>query len=249
MKNLFQLFVLFFSGFCFAQQDTLYIYGPGGPFEPMTEAAKIFSEKNKTPVKVVKGPFGKWKDNAKVNADIIYSGSEYMMTNFIKELESIDSESVYPLYLRKSGIIVRKGNPKKIKNIQDLLKSNINIMVVNGAGLIGIWEDIIGKKKNINELRSFRKNIVFYAENSGQAQKQWEGNKKIDAWISWNIWQKKNTEAADFIELDEKFTTYRDCGIALTFKGKNKKNAIGFYNFLKSKDVQRIFEKWGWTEN
>ena len=234
------------QGIAYAQQDTVFVYGPGGPYPAIKEAALVFSKENKVAVKVVAGPVSKWEKDAKENADIIYSGSEFMMTNFTKKFDFIKKETITPLYLRKSGLLVRPGNPKHIHSFSDILKPNIHIMVVTGAGLTGVWEDMIGKTKSIDTLKMLRKNIVFYAANSGVAKKEWINNKNIDVWITWNIWQVANPNISDFVPVEEKFTMYRDCAIALTKNGEKKKTATEFFNFLKSKDAKPIFKKWGW---
>lgn len=255
IKNIIFILVCFASQMGFTQTqsiqyDTLYIFGPGGPYPAIKEVADVFSKKNKVPVKVTKGPFAQWKEQAQKQADLIYSGSEFMMSHFEKELDII-KESVYPLYLRQSGLIVRPNNPKNIKKWEDLQQPNIRIMVVNGAGLTGVWEDLAGRDKNIEALRAIRKNIVCYAENSGQAQEQWLENDAIDVWITWNTWQKSNPETADFVALDEAHTVYRDCGIA-AIRDRVPHNLLAgeFLKFIKSEEVKPIFEKWGWiTQN
>lgn len=230
-----------------AQTDTIYLYGPGGPYPAMNEAAKIYSKQHNVIIKVTKGPLKNWKIPAKTHADIIYSGSEFMMTNFIRIFNpAIIQGSVTPLYLRKSGLLVRPGNPLKIEGMKDLTKPGIRILVVNGAGLTGVWEDMAGRTQNLEFLKNIRKNIVFYAANSGVAKKEWSLNKNIDVWITWNIWQISNPHLADFVPVKERYTIYRDCGIALTQKGNRNKAAAAFFNFLKSKNVMPVFEKWGW---
>ncbi|WKS95393.1 substrate-binding domain-containing protein [Riemerella columbina] len=123
-----------------------------------------------------------------------------MMTNFIQDLGIIDEATVYPLYLRELGLIVRKGNPKNIRNFEDLLQPNTKIMVVNGAGLTGTWEDLVMRYSvDIKKLRLFRKNIVMFAINSGAAAQTWKNSPEIEVWLSWNIWQKQNETTADFV--------------------------------------------------
>ena len=248
MKNLI-LVILFAIGIqntTFAQKDTIYVYGPGGPYPAMNDIAKEFSKIHNITVIVNKGPVSKWEMKAKKNADIIYSGSEYMMTDFTKKFRNIKTSTISPLYLRKSGVLVRPGNPKGIHSLLDLLKPDIHILVVTGAGLTGVWETMIGKTKDIDKLKALRKNITFFAANSGVANKKWIDDKKIDVWVTWNIWQISNSSLADFIPVKEKYTVYRDCGIALTTKGSNSKNAKEFFNFVQSQRVQPIFKKWGW---
>ena len=66
------------------QTDTLHVYGPGGPFTAFTECAKLFSAKTGILVKVTGGPEPKWLAQAQQNADIIYGGAAYMLTQFIQ---------------------------------------------------------------------------------------------------------------------------------------------------------------------
>jgi len=234
------------QGISYGQQDTVFVYGPGGPYPAMNEAASVFSNERNVVIKVIKGSVSKWEKSAKLNADIIYSGSEFMMTNFSKKFNLIKKETISPLYLRKSGLLVRPGNPKNITSFSDILKPHIRVLVVTGAGLTGVWESMIGQTKSIDSLKMLRKNILFYAANSGLAKKEWINDKSIDIWITWNIWQISNPNLADFIPVKEKFTIYRDCGISLTTNSKDNNTAIDFFNFLKSKKAEPIFKKWGW---
>jgi len=231
-----------------AAEETLLVYGPGGPYPAMKEAAEAFGNLQNVKVEVVAGPTNQWIEKAKKDADIIYSGAEYMMTDFIFAMEGgIDESTVTPLYLRPSSILVRPGNPKKIRDFPDLLKPGMRLLVVNGAGQAGLWEDIAGKDGDIEAVKTFRKNIIAYAPNSGAAKKVWTENKDIDAWFIWNIWQVANRDLADLVPMSKPYVLYRDCGIALTKQGKGKELAKKFYEFVQSKDVARIFAKWGWT--
>jgi len=249
MKKLFLFIIICFLSFSnsFAQKDTIHIYGPGGPFPAMREVANLFEKKHDIKIIITKGPMKKWETQAKLNADLFFSGSENMMTSIVNNFQNeVNDDTVYPLFYRKSGLIVRKGNPKKIQDIKDLEKPNLNIMVVNEAGLIGVWEDIFGKLKNMDSFRKIRSNIISYADNSAIAEKNWKENKNIDVWVTWNIWQISNSENSDFINLKDKYTIYRDCGILLSKNGENEEKTKLFYEFLKSKESEIVFNKWGW---
>lgn len=67
--------------------ETLKAYGPGGPAPAMKEAAQAFEKKTGAKVEVTAGPTPQWKDRAKADADLIFSGSEHMMADFVKALE------------------------------------------------------------------------------------------------------------------------------------------------------------------
>lgn len=227
--------------------DALYVYGPGGPAPAMKEAAAAFASKHGVQVEVTAGPTPSWIDKAKQNADVIYSGSETMMTDFVVALEGrIDEKTVVPLYLRPMSILVRPGNPKRVKGFQDLLKPGLKVLVVNGAGQNGAWEDMAGRKGDIGTVRKLRSNIVNYAPNSAAARTTWIENTDIDVWLIWNIWQVANPKLADTVAIEADYAIYRDTGVALSQQGAKKPVAKQFIDFLQSKDGARIFAKWGW---
>ncbi|ECO0809185.1 hypothetical protein AAL09_12175 [Salmonella enterica subsp. enterica serovar Newport] len=119
IKNPFVFLALFCSSSAvFADVN---VYGPGGPGPAVKAAAEAFSLSSGVKVKVVSGPTENWKDIAKGDADLIYSGSESMITNFESEFQIIPG-SVLPLYLRPAIILVRKGNSLKITGIKGLMK-------------------------------------------------------------------------------------------------------------------------------
>ena len=246
------MYILLFSaltttGMLSAQQTTIQVFGPGGPYPAINEAADLYAKTHNISIEVTKGPTGNWMDKAKINADIIYSGAEFMMTDFINAMDGgIDETTVVPLYLRPSGLLVRPGNPKNIKDFDDIEKSGLKILVVNGAGQTGLWEGMAGKQGNVETVKAVRKNIMHFAPNSGEAKQYWIDHPEVDVWIIWNIWQVSNPDIADFVPVSRKYVQYRDCGVALTKTGKQKEAVKGFYKFLQSKEAAPIFKKWGW---
>ena len=229
-------------------QDVINVYGPGGPAPAIQEAAKAFSAANQMTVNVVAGPTNQWIGKAKQDADIVFSGAENMMTDFAKALPgAFDLVDAQPMYLRPVAILVRPGNPKKIRGFRDLLAPGIKVLTVAGAGQTGLWEDVAGRTGDIAMVRAFRKNMVFpEAANSGAAKQQWTEQKDIDAWLIWNIWQVANPELAQVVPMDEPFRIYRDTGVVLTHKGSAQPKAKAFVEFLQSPAGQKIFAKWGW---
>ena len=230
-----------------AAEEKLLVYGPGGPFPAMKEAGEAFSRAHGVAVEVTGGPTDTWIAKARSEADLIYSGSEYMMTDLVKAMEgAVDEASIAPLYLRPSAILVRPGNPKHIRDLPDLAKPGTKVLVVQGAGQTGMWEDMAGKQGDLKLLRSLRKNIAAHAPNSGAAKRLWTEDPSFDAWIIFNIWQVANPKLADLVPVGKDYVVYRDCGAALTKKGQASKAAKEFVAFLASKDGAAIFKKWGW---
>jgi accessory colonization factor AcfC len=214
----------------------------------MKEAAQTFSAKRQVDVQVTAGPTPLWKEKAMQDSDLIFSGSEYMMTDFVqKDLPGIlRPEAVQTLYLRPSAILVRPGNPKKIHGVRDLAKPGMRVLVVQGAGQMGLWEDVAGRNGDVGLVRAFRKQIVLSAANSAEARKSWIADPTLDAWLIWNIWQKANPELADAIPTEPELTVYRSCGAALTTRTSQPVLAAEFLAFLGSAEGRAIFAKWGW---
>jgi accessory colonization factor AcfC len=226
----------------------LRAYGPGGPAPAMREAAKEFGAKKGIVVEITAGPTLAWKDQAMKNADLIFSGSEYMMTDFVrKDLPGlIDSSTIRTLYLRPSAILVRPGNPKGIKGIKYLVKPGIKILVVEGAGQVGMWEDVAGRTGDVKLVDGVRRNIGLFASNSAEAKKLWNSDMSYDAWLIWTIWQKESPASADLVNTETENTIYRSCGIAITTRSGQKVIAKDFADFVQSAEGQEIFKKWGW---
>jgi len=231
-----------------AHAETVRVYGPGGPLPAMKEAVAAFNAAHTgTTVEITAGPTPAWIEKAKADADVIYSGSEVMMTDFANALgDKLDASTAMPLYLRSTSILVRPGNPKGIKGVADLLKPGHRILVVNGSGQQGLWEDVVGRLGKIESVRAFRSNIVSYASNSAVARDAWTKDTSIDAWLIWGIWQVSNPALADQVAVEPEYTIYRDTGVALTKAGAQKPEAKAFATYLATPEAGRIFAKWGW---
>ncbi|MDQ0470219.1 substrate-binding domain-containing protein [Labrys wisconsinensis] len=226
--------------------EPLHVYGPGGPLPAMNEAAATFGKAHGIDVIVTAGPTPQWVDKAKQDADVIFSGSEVMMSDFIKAVPDIDPSSVKPLYLRAAAILVRPGNPGHIQGLADLLKPGHRIIVVNGAGQQGLWEDVAGRRGDIESVKAFRSNIAVVAGNSAEAKAAWTKDPTLDAWLIWTIWQKANPTLADQVAVEPDYAIYRDAGVALTERGQTRMEAKQFVQFLESPQGAKIFQKWGW---
>lgn len=242
-----------------APAETLYVYGPGGPLPAMRDAAAAFGRTHGVHVAVTGGPTPQWLAKARQDADVIFSGAEHMMTDFERLFSDsaagatastrIDAATITPLYLRPSAILVRKGNPKRIRRFEDLLRPGLRLLVVQGAGQTGLWEDMAGRTGDISVVRAFRGNIGAVAPTSGDARKLWVDDQGFDAWIIWNVWQVANPELADLVPVAPQWRVYRDAGVALTVRGNARRHAREFATFLQTPDGARIFARWGWITN
>ncbi|MGG4456040.1 extracellular solute-binding protein [Brevibacillus porteri] len=224
--------------------QVIRVYGPGGPLGPIKEAAEHFSAETGMKVEVTAGPEGNWIRQAKQDADIIFGGSEYMLQEFIfNHPEMIDTKSRTELYPRAAGILVRKGNPKKIESLEDLTKKGVKIIDVNGAGQLGLWEDLAGRKGLIE---SISQNSNLSVKSSAEAIERWKSNASLDAWITYESWHYRLQDVTDLVELPENEKLYRGTPIALTKITDQKKEAQQFIDYLRTEESHQIFQKWGW---
>lgn len=224
--------------------DIVKVYGPGGPLGPMKELAEQFTKETGIKVEVIGGPEEKWIGQAKKDADIIFGGSEYMLTTFmIHHPDILDEKTRTELYARPAGILVRKGNPKNIQSIEDLTKKGVKIIDVSGAGQLGLWEDLAGRKGLIP---SIEENIATSVKTSAEAIDLWKASSKYDAWITYESWHYRLSDVTDLVELPEQDKLYRGTPISMTKRSDNKKEAKLFIQYLKTDKSHRVFQKWGW---
>jgi accessory colonization factor AcfC len=66
-----------------AQEKGLRIFGPEGLSAPMKDCAEMFSKKYGIQAEVLAEPEATWIARARQEADVIYEGSEYMLTQVI----------------------------------------------------------------------------------------------------------------------------------------------------------------------
>ncbi len=226
------------------QNDTLYAYGPGGPQAAMADCAAVFSKKMSIPVKVIAGPEAKWIEQAKQNADVVFGGAEYMLTQFKMQHPGLmDSTTRTELYKRAAGILVRPGNPKKIKTLKDLTKPGINILEITGAGQLGMWEDLAGRQ---NLIGGIQKNIKGAFANTALAIDAWKSDNKYDAVIIFESWYLRLKDVSQLIKIPVDQTVYRGTPTAITAITNKKDKAQQFIRFLLSDEGHAIFKKWGW---
>ena len=235
----------------YSAQADVNLYGPGGPHTALIKVGQSFEAATGIKVNVHFGPQASWNDNAKKNADILFGASEQSaLAIATAHQQAFDINKIEPLYLRPAIILVKKGNPKNIQGLTDLTKPGIGIVVPEGAGIsntsgTGVWEDMIGRTGDINQVTKFRKNIVQYTPNSGGARKAFLEDPRVDAWVTWIDWAKSNPDFGDVVKIEDQFVVYRDVNIVL--KNNPDKDTKQFAEYLKGEKSKQIFQQLGWS--
>jgi accessory colonization factor AcfC len=226
-------------------------FGPGGPAPAMRVAAEAFRTAHGTPVEIIAGPTPQWAGRVAEEADLVFSGAEYMMDEFIARFaDALDATTRRSLYIRPSALLVRPGNPRGYGGLRDLLSrppAQARILATGGAGQVALYEDIAARTGEIALLRAMRERIVLVAPNTGAAQQEWRGKPDAyDVWLVWNHWQIAAPEHAALVEIEEPFRIWRSAGSVLSRRGAARAEARRFEAFLTAAEGRAAFERFGW---
>lgn len=224
--------------------QTLHVYGPGGPAEPMKECAAAFTKQTGTAVEVTAGPETQWLDKALQDADVLYGGAEYMLTQTaLAHPGLLDEKSRQSLYAREAAVLVRPGNPKHIRRLEDLTRPGVRLLDVNGAGQLGMPEDMARSPQLIAGLQ---RNVRTSVKSSAEAVQLWQQQpQEYDAWITYASWQPR-LPGSLLVRLPRAQRVYRGTPVALTQRTTLPAPAREFVAFLQSEAGHAIFRKWGW---
>jgi accessory colonization factor AcfC len=201
-----------------ARDGVIRLYGACGPQNALRNVADAWERSNDLRVRITCGPEPTWSRQAQVDADIIWGTSEQSMTAFLQSFPSFPSKDVVPIYLRPAIIAVKTGNPRRIQRFEDLLQPGIRIVVTEGSGIAntsgtGTWEDIAGRLGNLEDVKSFRRNIVAFSTGSGASFKAFK-ELDADAWITWPEWVVDNPKVLQEIPISSDRSIWRDLNIA-----------------------------------
>lgn len=214
----------------------LRIYGPGGPHEVLLECAARYRELHGRAVEVLKGGPGRLDRLASQDGDLYYGGAEFMLHDFDRRNPGVlDLRTVELLYPRRVGIIVRKGNPRTIRGLEDLQREGIRVLKASRESMHEYHDgQLEGGRPYIPEPYSGR-----------DALKAWRADQTIDAWITYKSWHAVLAAEADFVELPTD-RALRFTPIAIIARTPNRQEAERFIAFLKSPEAGRIFKEHGW---
>ncbi|QLA15979.1 substrate-binding domain-containing protein [Desulfolutivibrio sulfoxidireducens] len=214
----------------------LAVYGPGGPYPPMRACAEAFSREFGIPVTVVKGQPEAIADRVAVDGDVYYGGAPYMMDDFIREHPGVvDASTVRELFSRRIGIIVRRGNPKGVRDVADLRRPGISILDVALENMEAFRGDVPGGRTNVGQ-------GVVSGEEGFAA---WEGNPGLDAWVTYRSWFVRMTHGEEFLPIAAP-DGLRATPVALTRRTQRRADAVAFLDYLATDAAHRVFQEYGW---
>jgi len=227
-----------------SRPEELRVYGPGGPLTPVRGCAERFARARGVKVVVDGGPEERWWPRAETDADVVFEASEYMLTDFDRRHPGfLDRATRVSLWVRPAGILVRRGNPKGIRRLEDLARPGVKILDLNGAAQVGLWEDLAGR---LGLIPALQRNVAAVVANTSEAIVAWRNQPELDAWITFLSWRDRLADEADAVELPEGQRLYRGTPVAATTRTPRRELAVAFIAFLGSEECHAVFRQAGW---
>jgi molybdate transport system substrate-binding protein len=239
--------VVMFSGCGKEAEDKVVKAFCGAASKPaIEECSEAFEKQTGIRVEAQFGGSGIMLSRMKMSkmGDLFISGSPDYMINAERD-EVIVPGSVKILAYMVPAIVVRKGNPKDIRSLEDLAKPGMRVAIGNPeavcAGLYAL--EIL---EHTGLLSPVANNIVVHAESCAKIVALITMD-RVDAVLGWRAfanWNPDETEAVMLSADEIPRLAYVPAGI-FTY-AENPELAQRFIDFLTSPDGQRIFTKWGY---
>ncbi len=227
-----------------AETPTLRAYGPGGPLTPVRGCGERFARARGVKVVVDGGPEERWVEQAGRDGDVVFAAAEHLLSDLVRRRPGlVDASTRVSLYDRRAAILVRRGNPRKLRSIQDLAREGVKLLDVNGAGQVGLWEDLAGRHGLIPALQ---RNIVLSVTNTAEAIAAWRDRPELDAWITFASWHDRLRDEADLVELPASERLFRGTPAALLARTGQRELGLAFLAFLQSEECHAVFRAAGW---
>jgi molybdate transport system substrate-binding protein len=239
------------SGLFAKDKETILIYCGITMVNPVKEIATILEKDLDVKIVMTQGGsadlFNALKNSN--TGDIYIPGEE----RYIKEYkpQGYFEEHMKNIGYNQAAIFVQKGNPSKVQNLKDLLRTDISTMLCDyNTGSIGkmtktILENYGGKK--------FFEDAYLNAVEVGTDSRNINAalNKKsIDLAVNWKstITFADNKNTIEMIEIDEKYAPKMHIPAILLKSSKNKDIAKKIIDYMAAKDGQAIMKKYGFVD-
>lgn len=224
-----------------SDSDKILVYCAAVARKPVAQAARQFEAKTGIKVEVQYGGSGMLLSGIRLThkGDIYIPIDEDYIA--MAKKDRLIGES-FPLALTYPVIAVRKGNPRKIMGIDDLLRKDVKLSLANpGTASIGrVTGEILGEKYGpIEKNATVTKAVVSDVANDVKMG-------LVDAGIIWNALLPQYPEL-DRVDVPVFKKNHRKITAAFLTTSKNRDAAMKFVKYLTSEDGGiRIFKKMGY---
>ena len=226
-------------------RPVLRVYCGGTMRRPMEELIPQFEAEHHVRIETFYNGCGVLVGQMKGGAEgDVYYACDSSFMNEAKGIGAIDeSYPVAAITHFRPVIMVKKGNPKNIRTIDDLgspgLKIGLGVATHGAVGRTG-WQ-IIRRSPKFEQIK---KNICEESPTADYLATQMIS--QLDAVIIWDVVARNYANDSDMVPIGESLT---DQPIALMKKSANPELARQFIEFMRSAQAREVFAKHGFIVN
>ncbi len=243
--------ILLIATLSYANTKPLLIFYCGSTMvKPITEISKLVEQKHNCTIYIKKGGSKTLYNilKSKKVGDLYLPGSDSYRKKNLEDGFLLDAQYIG---FNKAAIFVQKGNPKGVKNLDDLLRKDINTILCNPySGSIGkMTKKLLTKYKGAEFLEDAYDRAVDIATQSKMINNTLI-KKEMDLSINWRataFWS-DNAKYIDIIEIDNSIAPKKKLVINLLSFSKHPNIAKDFMKIAASKEGQKIMRKYGFLE-
>jgi len=244
---LFILNIFIFS--CVNNDEKILIFAGSVSKPAIEEFVKMFENETGIKTEVVFGGSGFILSQMIMSnkGDIYFPGSSDYM-EIAKQKDVVFAETERIICYLVPAINVKKGNPKHIKYLKDLLKKDVKIAIANPEGVcVGIYAiEIIEDNFTTNEKDEFKSHLLNY---TGSCSKTASAItlETVDAVIGWRVFEHWDNSNIETIALNKsEIVRIGYIPIAVSKFTKRKENSEKFIDLITSTKGKEIFKKYGY---
>ena len=228
------------------ERTELSIFSAAGAKPPMDEVCRKFEAQYGSNVKINYAGGGEALSQMMLSkSGDIYIAPEQGFIESAKEKQVIDPQTIKILGYMIPVIAVKKGNPKNINILADLIKPGIRVAIARPeTTLTGKYALEIFQKAGL--AKEIEENITTQTARPDQLLTMLILD-QADAGISWHFYQTLTPDQIEIIYLSPRqITGVGKMQIALSTFSKDRKLAQAFIDFAVSAQVKAIFQKYGY---
>ncbi len=251
LKKFFGFVILLFfciNSYAQEKQELLFYIGIT-MIKPVQELAQKFEKENNCKIKILQGGSQDLYDSIKMSkiGDIYLPGSVSYRYKHLKDGLLLEGKFVG---YNKLALVVKKGNPKKIKASLDEL-TNGNLRVAFGddhSGSVGNVSKKVLLKKGIYKKAILNTSLL---EPDSRTLTNLIIKDQVDLILNWyatTFWG-ENKDYVQALELDDKFSNKSKLVFNLLSSSKNKILSKKFMDFAASSEGREVFYKYGFLND
>jgi len=218
----------------------LMVYCAAVIMEPVEVYSKLYDEEFNTGIQLQYGGSGTLLSNLEISRQgDIYIAAASSYTDIAREKGLVNE--TFPLGEIQPVIVVAKGNPKKIKHIEDLLSSKLRLSLANPdtASIGKTTKEMLEKMGIWDKIHAaVQKNGVFKPTVSGVANDVRLGI--TDAAIIWDV-TAEQYDQLEIVPIPESKNFIRYVTIGILTHSENHAEAVRFARFLSAHEKDGSF--------